>query len=237
MAWIESHTVLIRHRKVTQLAKDLRLKPVYVLGHLHSLWHAVLEQQEDGDLTSWNDDLIADLAQFSGNAPQFVSLLQKHGWLDGKLIHDWLDYAGRYLDAKYRTSNPTLLKAIREKHQVAKEEKKDALEVSPSLVRPPNQPNLTKPKEEQKPATRNQVAYELFRSKYQSVTGKDYIPQYGKDLKLLKGIVTAINSPEQWEETLNRFFTDPFAEKSGFPFGLLISQINKYNPGEVYACR
>ena len=30
---------------------------------------------------------------------------------DGK-IHDWWDYAGRYLTAKYKTSNPEYLKKI-----------------------------------------------------------------------------------------------------------------------------
>lgn len=115
MAWIESHTILIRHRKVIELAKDLRLKPVYVIGHLHALWHVVLEQQEDGDLTLWSDDFIADSSCYQGDAPQYVSLLQKHKWLNNRIIHDWWDYAGRYLESKYKTSNPTKLHTIREK--------------------------------------------------------------------------------------------------------------------------
>lgn len=100
-----------------ELAKDLRLKPVYLLGHLHALWHAALEQQEDGDLSSWSDELIAEMSGFDGDAPQFVSLLQTHGWLDGKVLHDWLDYAGKYLTAKYRTANPRKLRQILFKHK------------------------------------------------------------------------------------------------------------------------
>jgi hypothetical protein len=110
--WIESHTVLVRHRKLIELAKDLRLAPVHVMGHLHALWHAALEQQEDGDLSSWSDELIAQMSCYPGDAPQFVRLLQTHGWLDGKLIHDWPNYAGKYLVAKYRTSNPKKLRQI-----------------------------------------------------------------------------------------------------------------------------
>lgn len=117
MPWIESHTVLLRHRKLIELAKDLRIKPVYALGHLHALWHAALEQQEDGDLSSWSDELIAELSGFDGSAPQYVSLLQLHGWLDGKVLHDWLDYAGKYLTAKYRTANPKKLRQILFKHK------------------------------------------------------------------------------------------------------------------------
>src|SRR3990167_11330953 len=105
MAWIESHTVLLRHRKLIELAKELRLKPVFALGHLHALWHAALEQQEDGDLSSWSDDLIAEMSAFDGSAPQYVSLLQQHRWLDGKILHDWLDYAGGYLRSKYHHTN------------------------------------------------------------------------------------------------------------------------------------
>jgi len=118
MAWIESHTILIRHRKLIDLSHDLRLRPVYVMGHLHALWHAALEQAEDGDLSQWSDDFIASSACYPGSAPQFVSLLQKHHWLDGKIIHDWLDYSGKYLEAKYRSSKPERLIAIWAKHGI-----------------------------------------------------------------------------------------------------------------------
>lgn len=109
-----------------ELAKDLRLKPVYLLGHLHALWHVALEQQEDGDLSSWSDELIAEMSGFDGDGPQYVSLLQAHGWLDGKVLHDWLDYAGKYLTAKYRTANPKKLRQILFKHKSV---------ISPSKVR------------------------------------------------------------------------------------------------------
>ena len=151
MPWIESHTVLTRHRKLIELSKELRLKPVYAMGHLHSLWHVALEQAEDGDLSSWSDEFIADSAQYPADAPQFVRLLQKHGWLDGKLLHDWLDYAGRYLEAKYRTSNPERLSEIYKKHGRSKDGKKSVC--SQTKVIPPNQtlPNLTLPNQPNQP--------------------------------------------------------------------------------------
>jgi len=100
-----------------ELARDLRLKPVYVLGHLHALWHNALEQQEDGDLSSWSDDLIAEMSGYESDAPRYVFLLQQHGWLNNKVLHDWLDYAGKYLTAKYRTANPKRLRQILMKHK------------------------------------------------------------------------------------------------------------------------
>lgn len=116
MAWISSHTVLMRHRKLIELARDLRLKPVYVLGHLHALWHNALEQAEDGDLSQWSDEFISESACYSGDAPQFVSLLQKYKWLDNKIIHDWLDYVGKFLIVKYKDNNKKRLEEIWLKH-------------------------------------------------------------------------------------------------------------------------
>ena len=145
MAWIESHTVLIRHRKLIECARELRLKPVYLLGHLHVLWHIALEQAEDGDLSHWSDEFIAASACYPGDAPQFVSLLQNHKWLDGKVIHDWLDYAGRYLVKKYSSTNKLRLIQIWAKHDreygaTQKRPESDPLATLPNL-------NLTKDKD------------------------------------------------------------------------------------------
>lgn len=142
MAWIESHTVLLRHRKLIELAKELRLRNSYTLGHLHALWHAALEQQEDGDLSKWTDGFIADSSDFPGDAPQYVRLLQKHGWLDGKLLHDWIDYAGLFLTRKYSSSDPERLRAIWKKHgrEYGANNKRTDSERTANL---PNQPNLT----------------------------------------------------------------------------------------------
>lgn len=114
--WIKSHTGTKRNRKVIALSHDLRLKPVYVLGHLHALWHETIEQCEDGDLSCLTDKTIAEFAGFNGDGTKFVSLLQKHAFLDKKMVHDWLDYAGSFLIARYKTSNPTRLVEIWRKH-------------------------------------------------------------------------------------------------------------------------
>ena len=116
MAWIESHTVLMRHRKVAHLANALRLRRSAIIGHLHALWHAALEQQDDGDLSSWSDEFIAECSDFPGDAPQYVRLLQEAGWLDGKLLHDWPDYAGAFLRSRYASGNRERLVAIWAKH-------------------------------------------------------------------------------------------------------------------------
>lgn len=146
MPWIESHTVLIRHPKLRGLAREARLRPAYAMGHLHALWHAALEQREDGDLSSWSDEAIADLSDYPGDGPQWVRLLQKYGWLDDKRIHDWLDYAGRYLKTRYASKNPERLKAIWAVHGRPFGEVVEGLNLSKTLPAPPNltQPDQTK---------------------------------------------------------------------------------------------
>lgn len=180
MAWIESHTVLIRHRKIIELAKDLRLKPVYVIGHLHALWYATLEQQEDGDLSSWTDEFIAESCCYQGDAPQFVSLLQKHKWLDGKVVHDWWEYAGRYLESKYKTSNPKKLHKIMERLsvvglKVALRKPKVSPPNQPDLTNQtlPNQPNLLKAKEPPSPSPQ-QIFVSAFSKVYTEITGQPF---------------------------------------------------------------
>ena len=114
--WIESHVETVRKPKFRALVRELRLRPAYVLGHLHSLWHATLELAEDGILEKWTDEEIAEASDYPGDAAQWVQLLQRHRWLDGKTVHGWLKYAGRYLESRYRTSNPERLREIWSRH-------------------------------------------------------------------------------------------------------------------------
>lgn len=157
MPWIESHTVLSRHRKLAELARALRLRRAHAMGHLHALWHAALEQQEDGDLSSWSDEFIAEQSDFPGDAPQYVRLLQEHGFLDGRLLHDWLDYAGRYLIKRYGSKRKDRLFEIWAKHgrvygedpegakgdqgETKRRPKRDPKETLPNQPHQPNPPS------------------------------------------------------------------------------------------------
>jgi len=168
MLWIRVSTGLQRHRKVRELAHDLRLRPVYVVGHLTALWGDVLEQQEDGNLSSWSDDMISMSADYSGDAPRFVSLLQKHGFLDGRIVHDWLEYVGPYLTGKYKTSN---LKRLREiwlshGHQYGKRRKE--LGSSKEVKRPPRLDEI-RGDDKKQPSC---AFFELFWQTYPARNGK-----------------------------------------------------------------
>lgn len=168
MAWIESHTVLIRHRKTISFALMLGIKPVEAVGYLTVFWHAVLEQEPSGDLSNWSDDFIASASHWTGDAAVFCSALRENGWLDGQIVHDWMDYAGRYLNSKYHTSNPRFLKNLRRRNKVTfstpKGEPKGHLKVAHHTI--PNQPNLTN-------HTNHKKQFDILWSSYPKKVGKD----------------------------------------------------------------
>ena len=128
------------------MASHLQVQPVVILGHIHALWHTVLEQQEDGDLAKWSDAFIAQAAHWTGESLIFVNELRQCGFLDGSLLHDWIDYAGRYLTSKYRITNPMKLQKILTKHKQAKSHKsrqsKDGLKTGLDSLKTDNLPNL-----------------------------------------------------------------------------------------------
>ena len=95
--WIESHVNLTRHRRFAHLLELLGdVAEATVVGSLHLLWHGVLEQQPDGDLTEWRPFAIARLARWPGQADTFVDALRASGFLDTEdghtVIHDWPQY-------------------------------------------------------------------------------------------------------------------------------------------------
>lgn len=144
MAWLETHTVLRRHRKNVSLARELHLSPEWTMGNLIALWHTVLEQQEDGDLKNWPDEMIAASGGFKGKPALIVELLYKHGFLDRgtRLVHDWLDYAGRYLKTKYgggksKAENRPKLEAIWSKHGRFLDAKHETECATPSIPKVP----------------------------------------------------------------------------------------------------
>lgn len=116
MSWLKTDTKLRGHPKLEPTANDLSISEVYLVGHLQYMWLGALERYEDGDLSNISDSMIASLAGWNvKKADAFVSVLTKHKWLENRVIHDWLDYAGDYLKRKYRRQ-PEKLIEIWNKH-------------------------------------------------------------------------------------------------------------------------
>lgn len=115
MAWIESHDNIGTHPKTRRAARMLGVSIPTMVGHLHLLWHWCLTYAEDGDLTGYDAQDIADAAMWEGEPQQFVDALihcgpgNRAGFLvraeDGRLlVHDWMDYAGRLVQARQEAS-------------------------------------------------------------------------------------------------------------------------------------
>ncbi len=201
--WIESHSVLVRHRKLKEFARELKIKPVTAMGHLHALWHTAIEQAEDGDLSKWSEGAICDAAQWEGSEKEFLEAVLSSGFMDtGYLLHDWLDYAGRYLTSKYKTSNHERLVEIWAKFGkvYGKELKRNSLSVpkdSPPNLTEPNQPNLPTNPAGKKFSSDSPETHTVFDAypNTRKINGKSsYVGKTLNDYNLIAGVLN--NKPD-----------------------------------------
>lgn len=150
MAWIESHQTLGQHPKTRRLARYLGISLPTAVGHLHYFWWWALDYAQDGNLSKFEPEDIAEAALWEGDAATFLEALIKAGFVDRKgqelVIHDWDDYAGRLIDKR---------KANRERQRKWRERVTNAL-VTPNesisngaTITIPNQTN-TVPNQEDK---------------------------------------------------------------------------------------
>lgn len=172
MAWIESHQALGRHPKTRKLARYLDVSRVTAVGHLHFLWWWCLDFAQDGDLTDYSDDEIAEAAEWEGTPELFVLGLEQCGFLDGdRRVHDWHDYAGKLIDQ--RKANAEKQKRWRDRHkQDPPKLPNDNVTVTsplrngatvPNRTQPNStEPDQTVPRESSKRATRATPAPETF---------------------------------------------------------------------------
>ncbi len=129
MPWIELHTNLRHHLKLSRFAFALKLTKAQAAGHLSFLWLWALEYRPSGNFGRAGDSEalqsaeIAEAADYTtGDSKAFVAALRTAGLLDADgTLHDWHDYAGRYL-------------AQREADKLRKRAERDARN------RPPDQP-------------------------------------------------------------------------------------------------
>lgn len=114
MAYIEAQHRLRNHPKLSRFCRAVNMSRPEAIGTLMMLWWWCLDYAEDGQLARFKDEEIAAGAEVYVDADKFVEALCDSDLMDReeRRIHDWLDYAGRYLIAKYSTSNRKKLVAI-----------------------------------------------------------------------------------------------------------------------------
>ena len=109
MAWIKVDTNLLRNPKTVRLARLLEIGVTDAAGLLVALWIGTMLYAEDGELTKYTAQGIADLADWKGDADLFYhsmlvsNLLDMRGRGKGRVVyvHDWRDHAAGFLQAKY----------------------------------------------------------------------------------------------------------------------------------------
>lgn len=153
MAWIESHTNLHRHPKIIKTQRVFGWDNDQAVGKMMKFWHWCLEFADSGVLDAYDAEDIAAVFGVTLDPSALVQRMVAIGWLDDDpvlRVHDWLDYAGKYLHAKYHTSNPEKLKDIYAAHDriYGKNNEKTKVERRPhdspkKVQRKPLLPNLT----------------------------------------------------------------------------------------------
>ena len=68
-----------------------------------SLWHfALANSWETADLEKWGDTGIERAARWNGKPGRMVKALRDSGFLDGSIIHDWMEAAGKLVHERLR---------------------------------------------------------------------------------------------------------------------------------------
>jgi hypothetical protein len=116
LAWIEFHPTRIKKlKKFSDFRKAANWSVHEALGFLGEWWGQTLEVSEDGDVSGWDADYLSELIGLGAQVSSRVwEALVTFGWIDktadGKLlVHDWPDWAGRFLRAKYSDNRQRLV--------------------------------------------------------------------------------------------------------------------------------
>lgn len=111
--WIMIYTNLLSHPKTGRLVDALGLKSpnvepeVIAAGMLVSLWTWAAQNAYHGDLSACSDRTIAKACSWKKDPAKLVQALQDCGWMDGKVLHDWDEYAELYINQLDNTREKT----------------------------------------------------------------------------------------------------------------------------------
>ena len=111
---------LRNHPKLISTANLLGIPRVYVFGTIVNWWCGAYIHAEDGDMWQGDEErsnrFILSLSEMPEKHEAFLDAIRRDRWLDGWLIHDWLDYMGPHLYAQYKSHGRKRLVEIWEKH-------------------------------------------------------------------------------------------------------------------------
>lgn len=231
MAWIESHQELARHPKTKKLARNLGVSIPAAIGHLHMFWWWAMDYAQDGDISKYDAEDIADACGWEGDPNEILSKLIDSEFVDrtddGLHIHDWDDYAGRLLDK--RKANAERKRKSRGRHADVTQDTKGGHRATV-----PNQtkPNQTKPSSSNargKEAQENAAASsnESFYSAHKRVFGFDCNPLQADKL------AAYIDQDGVDEAVVIRSIERAALNGTAYRFGLILKILNDYTTSGV----
>ena len=124
MPWIKLEDTFSGHYKLVRLSKKLGVGIPQAAGHLAILWTWALRYCPDGDVSAFGREEVEHYALWDGKPGKFYQSMVESRLIDitenGAEIHDWMDYAGAYINTIKRK------KKHREKRKINNlEEKRD----------------------------------------------------------------------------------------------------------------
>lgn len=161
MSWLKVQQSLINHPKIKRLGRTLGITRPHAVGLVVSLWSWALDYQEDGILTTWPCDDLADAAGWEGESSDFVDALVRaggegrEGFLDrdaeGLRIHDWKDkdHAGQFMEDRERFREANRERQKRHRERVRNAPVTRDTSVSNAPVTQSNGPRVEKSREEE----------------------------------------------------------------------------------------
>ena len=123
MSWIESHQKLKEDPKAAAVAAAMNWNVYECIGRLHCLWWWCVDHCEDGDLSRYNDVVIASAAGVAVNdAKRFVDAMvsgcgtpeRPDGFFERKphfRLRNWWKFVRRFMQKRFER-NPEKWRAI-----------------------------------------------------------------------------------------------------------------------------
>lgn len=244
-AWIEFHpAVIVRLQKFSDLRRALQWSQRETLGFLGEFWGQVGDLREAGDITGWTPAYLCDLLDVSLDPERVWDALVQNVWIDvvgeRALVHDWLQYFGRYLDGKYRRAAPERLMEIWALHGLVyvKPEQSRA-EDGPPIPTSPDLTKKRKPSGAAKPPPDPRIA-ELQKGFYDALTIKLTEPPASYNGGAAGGGFRTLLRKYSFDDIVARFLpwfasTDPFIVKQSFKVELFFGHFNALRNGPITA--
>ena len=135
MAWIKLQQELAKHPKTKRLARTLGISKAETIGHLFLFWGWALDYADNGDISKFDAQDIADAAEWEGDPEAFLTAMTDCGPGDtagfierrdgGIFVHDWEEYMGRLLER--RKQEALRLQEYRAKKKEAEQVRTDSV--------------------------------------------------------------------------------------------------------------